>query len=162
MSAQETGTLIATLGIQLQLTGSVLCLALGLTLRRGMGGRPWLTWWTMSFGAVALAVAALLVRYSLIPIEPLAALPGDQSTLVAGLHAAYAGGKLLFLCCLLAGTWLTSIRWFGIAAGLGFVILPVGLILGGVDHPLTYAGGVGYSIVFPVWAFLMGRHLSTS
>jgi hypothetical protein len=61
---------------------------------------------------------------------------------------------------LLAGTWLTSIRWFGVAAGLGFVILPVGLILGGVDHPLTYAGGVGYSIVFPVWAFLMGRHLS--
>jgi len=62
---------------------------------------------------------------------------------------------------LLAGSWLTSIRWFGIAAGLGFVILPVGLILGGVDHPLTYAGGVGYSIVFPVWAFLMGRHLTS-
>jgi hypothetical protein len=61
---------------------------------------------------------------------------------------------------LLAGSWLTSIRWFGVAAGLGFVVLPIGLILGGVDHPLTYAGGVGYSIVFPVWAFLMGRHLS--
>jgi hypothetical protein len=61
---------------------------------------------------------------------------------------------------LLAGPWLNSIRWFGIAAGLGFVLLPIGLIAGGVDHPLTYAGGVGYSIVFPVWAFLMGRHLS--
>jgi hypothetical protein len=61
---------------------------------------------------------------------------------------------------LLAGSWLSSIRWFGLAAGLGFVLLPVGLILGGVDHPLTYAGGVGYSIVFPVWAFLMGRHLT--
>jgi hypothetical protein len=62
---------------------------------------------------------------------------------------------------LLAGPWLTAIRWFGVAAGLGFVLLPIGLILGGVDHPLTYAGGVGYSIVFPVWAFLMGRHLTS-
>jgi len=61
---------------------------------------------------------------------------------------------------LLAGSWLNSIRSFGVAAGLGFVILPIGLIMGGVDHPLTYAGGVGYSIVLPVWAFLMGRHLT--
>jgi hypothetical protein len=61
---------------------------------------------------------------------------------------------------LLAGSWLNSVRWFGVAAGLGFVLLPMGLILGGVSHPLTYAGGVGYSIVFPVWAFLMGRHLT--
>lgn len=62
---------------------------------------------------------------------------------------------------LLAGPWLDVIRWFGVAAGIGFVLLPVGLLLGGVNHPLTYAGGVGYSIVFPVWAYLMGRHLST-
>jgi len=34
------------------------------------------------------------------------------------------------------------------------------MLMGGLAHPFTYAGGVGYSIVFPVWAFLMGRHLS--
>ncbi len=62
---------------------------------------------------------------------------------------------------LLAGPWLTTIRWFGVAGGIGFVLLPIGLLLGGVNHPLTYAGGVGYSIVFPTWAFLMARHLST-
>lgn len=62
---------------------------------------------------------------------------------------------------LLAGPWLDVVRWFGVAAGIGFVLLPIGMLLGGVDHPLTYAGGVGYSIVFPVWSFLMGRHLST-
>ena len=63
---------------------------------------------------------------------------------------------------LLAGPWLNTIRWFGLAAGLGFVLLPVGMLAGGVNHPLTYAGGIGYSIVFPVWAFLMGRHLTRS
>lgn len=61
---------------------------------------------------------------------------------------------------LLAGPWLDVIRWFGVAAGIGFVLLPIGMLLGGVNHPLTYAGGVGYSIVFPVWAFLMRRHLA--
>jgi hypothetical protein len=61
---------------------------------------------------------------------------------------------------LLAGPWLNRIRWFGVAAGIGFVLLPIGLLVGGVSHPLSYAGGVGYSIVFPVWAFLMGRHLT--
>ena len=60
---------------------------------------------------------------------------------------------------LLAGGWLNAIRWFGLVSGLGFVLLPIGLIMGGVDHPLTYAGGVGYSITFPVWALLMARHL---
>jgi hypothetical protein len=61
---------------------------------------------------------------------------------------------------LLAGPWLNTIRWFGVPAGLGFALLPLGMLMGGLNHPLTYAGGVGYSIVFPVWAFLMGRHLS--
>ena len=61
---------------------------------------------------------------------------------------------------LLAGPWLNTIRWLGLAAGLGFALLPVGMLLGGVDHPLTYAGGIGYTLVFPVWAYLMGRHLA--
>jgi hypothetical protein len=61
---------------------------------------------------------------------------------------------------LLAGSWLNAIRWFGVVAGLGFVLVPVGLLLGGVSHPLAYAGGIGYSIVFPVWALLMGKHLT--
>jgi hypothetical protein len=61
---------------------------------------------------------------------------------------------------LLAGPWLNAIRWFGLAAGVGFALLPVGMLLGGVNHPLTYAGGIGYTMVFPVWAFLMGRHLT--
>ena len=61
---------------------------------------------------------------------------------------------------LLAGPWLNWVRWPGVVSGVGFVLLAFGLLLGGVDHPLTYAGGIGYQIVFPIWAFLMGRHLA--
>lgn len=61
---------------------------------------------------------------------------------------------------LLAGSWLNATRWFGVATGIGFVLVPIALLSGGVSHPLAYVGGIGYSIVFPVWAFLMGRHLA--
>ena len=61
---------------------------------------------------------------------------------------------------LLAGPWLNWNRWLGVVSGIGFVIFAIGLLLGGVDHPLTYVGGIGYQLVFPIWAFLMGRRLA--
>ena len=60
---------------------------------------------------------------------------------------------------LLAGSWLTWVRWLGVVSGLGFVVLGIGLLAGGVNHPLTYVGGIGYEIVLPIWAFLMARLL---
>ena len=110
MSSEDAGTLVATLGIQLQLAGSLLCVALGTSLKRGMRGRPWLGWWAVSFGAVALAVAALLARYLLVELVPFESLTRGDRNVVAVLYATYAGGKLAYLCCLLAGTWLFSFR----------------------------------------------------
>jgi hypothetical protein len=61
----------------------------------------------------------------------------------------------------LAGRWLDAIsRWLGVISGLGFIVIGVGMLLGGVNHPLTYLGGLGYQLVFPVWAWLLGRTLS--
>ena len=60
---------------------------------------------------------------------------------------------------LLAGRWLSAVRWLGVLSGFGFVGLAIGLLLGGTDHPLTYLGGIGYEIVLPIWAFLMARLL---
>ena len=73
------------------------------------------------------------------------------ATAVIGLWVAGAN--------LLAGRWLNRIRWLGVLSGIEFVIFSVGLLLGGAYHPLTIVGGIGYQFVFPVWAFLMGRHL---
>ncbi len=63
---------------------------------------------------------------------------------------------------LLAGPWLNPVRWLGVVSGLGFVVLAIGLLMGGQDHPLTYLGGIGYEIVLPIWAFLMARLLGRS
>jgi PAS domain S-box-containing protein len=105
-SQDAAGTLAATLGIQFQLATSLLCLILGLLLGRGSGQRPWIRWWAWSFGAISLALAALLLRYTLLPVFPLDQLPDDEARRVALLYAVYAGAKLLYLFCVLAGTWL--------------------------------------------------------
>jgi hypothetical protein len=61
---------------------------------------------------------------------------------------------------LLAGRWLPGpLRWLGALAGLGFVVYGLGLLRGGVNDPLTYVGGIGYEVLFPIWAFLFARLL---
>jgi hypothetical protein len=61
---------------------------------------------------------------------------------------------------LLAGAWLGWQRWLGLVTGLGWALTGVGLLAGGMNHPLSYAGGIGYLLLFPVWAFVMGRLFS--
>lgn len=117
--------MVASLGIQFQLVASLLCLALGLLLGRGTGDRPWIRWWAWSFGAVALALAALWIRYLVLPVRPLEELSAGDAQQVALLYAVYAGGKLVFLFCLLAGTWLFVRREplprIGVGSGLAFI-----------------------------------------
>jgi hypothetical protein len=60
---------------------------------------------------------------------------------------------------LLAAEWLSWIRWLGVVTGIGFALLGLGLLLGGANSPLSYAGGVGYLLVLPIWAFWLARLL---
>jgi PAS domain S-box-containing protein len=124
-SQEAAGTLVAMLGIQFQLAASLLCLVLGLLLGRGAGNRPWISWWAWSFGAVSFALAALLLRYTVLPVLPLDQLSHEHARTVGLLYAIYAGGKLLYLFCLLAGTWLfvrrTSLPRIGVGTGLAFI-----------------------------------------
>jgi hypothetical protein len=61
---------------------------------------------------------------------------------------------------MLAGPWLPGpLRWLGAIGGLGFVVFGIGLVRGGVSDPLTYLGGIGYQVLFPIWAFLFARLL---
>src|SRR5512140_46426 len=59
---------------------------------------------------------------------------------------------------LLAGRWLPPlVRTLGIVAGVGVVVMSVGIFNGGYADMLTNIGGVGYQIVLPVWAWLLSR-----
>jgi hypothetical protein len=59
---------------------------------------------------------------------------------------------------LLAGPWLPMpVRILGIAAGVGTVLMSIGLLLGGMDHVLSWTGGLGYQLVLPAWALLLSR-----
>lgn len=59
---------------------------------------------------------------------------------------------------LLAGRWLPPlVRTLGIVAGVGVVVMSVGIFNGGYTDMLTNVGGVGYQIVLPVWAWLLSR-----
>ena len=59
---------------------------------------------------------------------------------------------------LLAGRWLpTTVRTLGIVTGVGVVLMAVGILEGGFNAMLTNVGGVGYQILLPIWAWLLGR-----
>ena len=143
------GAQVAALGIQFQLAASLMCLGLGLLLRRGIGDRPWMTWWAASYGAIAFAVAVLLVRYYLLPVLPFETLQRGDSVIVAVLYTAYAAAKVTFLCCILAGTWLFVTRQpippVGRRAGLALVaVVTVLFALAPTDlNPLmAWQGGI--------------------
>ncbi|MDO8755114.1 MAG: hypothetical protein Q7J80_14545 [Anaerolineales bacterium] len=49
------------------------------------------------------------------------------------------------------------LSWWGIAAGIGYVLVITGFILGGENHPLTYIGGALAVIAYPTWSIWLGR-----
>ena len=61
---------------------------------------------------------------------------------------------------LLAGPWLSGIRWLGVATGAGLVVFAVGALVTGSYGVLGYIGGPVYLILLPVWGAVMGRYLS--
>jgi hypothetical protein len=101
----------------------------------------------------------------------------------AAIHTAFVGGLVAFdydtaatgpfllenVALIVIGLWLTGapplagpwmpgpLRWLGALSGLGFVLTGAGLILGGMNHPIAWAGGLGYLVLFPIWALLLAR-----
>jgi hypothetical protein len=52
-----------------------------------------------------------------------------------------------------------GLAWLGIVAGIGYVLVITGFILGGENHPLTYVGGLASMVGYPTWAIWLGRQL---
>jgi hypothetical protein len=86
---------------------------------------------------------------------------GATGAFAAAAIAVLVVGMWLAGANLLAGAWLLPLaRWLGVVAGIGFILFGLGLLVGGVSHPLTYAGGIGYQILFPIWGLVLGRLLT--
>jgi hypothetical protein len=108
----------------------------------------------LAWSAIHAAFVAGLVHFDYGAAAKGAFLAEDLALIVIG---AWLTGAPLH-----AGPWLpTPLRGLGALSGLGFVLTGAGLILGGLTHPLTYAGGIGYGLLFPAWAFLVGRVFSS-
>ena len=61
---------------------------------------------------------------------------------------------------LLAGPWLSALRWLGVGTGLGVVIYGVGTVVADKDSALILVGGIAYLVLLPLWALVMGFYLS--
>ncbi|GMV33684.1 MAG: hypothetical protein DYG85_17080 [Chloroflexi bacterium CFX1] len=104
-----------------------------------------------SIGAVAMLIGAALQTLLVIT----GANFGDLVTFVFGVY----GASLVTFHWLAksSGTLPRGLSWMGIAAGLGYVLVTAGFILGGPNHLLTYIGGALSVIAYPVWGFWLGR-----
>jgi hypothetical protein len=60
---------------------------------------------------------------------------------------------------LLAGPWLSRLRWFGLVVGAGIVCYGIGTIVTGAEGILVYVGATAYLVLLPIWGLLMGRFL---
>jgi hypothetical protein len=71
------------------------------------------------------------------------------------------------------GAWLVAISilvvggaslpaplaWIGISAGIGYVVMVIGFLLGGQQHVLFYIGSLAVGVGYPFWAIWLGRLL---
>ena len=61
---------------------------------------------------------------------------------------------------LLAGPWLTGLRWLGVVTGVGVALAAIGMLVAGSVETLV-VGGIAYLVLLPIWGLLMWRFLGT-
>jgi hypothetical protein len=60
---------------------------------------------------------------------------------------------------LLAGPWLSALRWLGVTTGLGLVLYAVAALTVDKDSPLVLSGGIAYLVLLPLWSLVIGLYL---
>lgn len=85
-----------------------------------------------------------------------------ELTLVAVPAAFGVVGVWLLLNSYLAlanRTLPSGLAWVGMVAGVGYILVILGFLLGGQQHPLTAVGGLTAVISYPIWAIWIGALL---
>ncbi len=114
MIADDLTAVVSFVGVVVQLGGELLLVLLFVLLRGYVVRRGYFAAWTVSWACGAGAIAALCVRYIVMPqlaTEPIA----EASLGVRGLYLAYQVGKLSSLALLVSGTamYVTGSRLMG-------------------------------------------------
>jgi diguanylate cyclase (GGDEF)-like protein len=151
MSNDQVQTLVAYLGVIVQLVGSVLLVVLFFLLRRNMSRKAYFGMWAWAWLCVTLAILLLVFRYSVMPNNAFTA-AHDDVLQVQLIYIGYQLLKLFYIECLVAGTvmyatGLRARRYFAItfAAAIAYAIISVlfGQSLNGVvvwQAPVAVAG----------------------
>jgi hypothetical protein len=124
--------------------------------KRHQRAAPRLSFGTFVIGVLAMVSAAVLQALLVLGLVRF------ELTLVAVPIAFGVIGVWLVLNSYLgrsSGTLPKGLIRVGIAAGGGFVLVTIGVLLGGPQHPLAAVGGLTAVICYPVWAVWFGRLL---
>lgn len=108
---------------------------------------------TLTIGATAIGVLGIAVT-SIVQTMLIARLmPYEQTVAPNMIGGGMIGAWLIVINWLARQRDLESgvLPWFGIAAGIGYVLLVIGFTLGGQDHPLFQAGGGLTVLAYPIW-----------
>ncbi|MBI5824136.1 MAG: hypothetical protein HZB18_08930 [Chloroflexi bacterium] len=102
-------------------------------------------------GALAMLAAAV--------VQTLLVINGTNFGMIVTISFGVFGASLIGFGFLTLVNQILPRRlsWWGIAAGIGYVLVITGFILGGENHPLTYLGGLVAVVAYSVWAIWLGR-----
>jgi hypothetical protein len=118
------------------------------------GGRP--VTWVAHAGLATWSVLHALMIVRLVDYDSQTG--RSWALVVSSLGLAVFGGALVAI--LLTGAPVSGIlRWIGIVAGAGFVVMGVGIPAFGTFSPLTYVGGLAWQLGWPVFVVWLARNL---
>ena len=102
-------------------------------------------------GALAMLTAAV--------VQTLLVINGTNFGMIVTIAFGIFGASLIAFgyLAVVNETLSRGLAWLGIAAGIGYVLVITGFILGGENHPLTYLGGAVSVIAYPTWSIWLGR-----
>ena len=107
-------------------------------------------------GVVALLVAAVMQSLLILRVITFA----DTAVAVPAAFAVFGAVLVVYgLLARRAGDWSNRQVWFGIVAGAGYVLTIVGFLVGGMNSPVTYVGGLLTVIFYTIWVIGFGRTL---
>lgn len=107
-------------------------------------------------GALAMLTAAVLQTL-------LVAIRMDFGVITTYMFGVFGASLMIYGYLVLVNATLPrALGWWGIVAGLGYVLVVTGFIVSGPNHPLTYIGGLTSVIAYPTWAIWLGRVLLKS